>query len=104
MSQDTTRRPPMRRRYFLRGIGVTCGMLLCVALIYLVYLGFSYDGKCPVFFYTVSRSPPKACTFWEYVSEDMHMMALLMGAAYWPFVLALLVLPPFVGYLLDRRG
>ena len=94
----------MRGRYFLRGVYVSWGILLCVAIVYLVYTALSYDGKCPVFFYTVSMSRPRPCSFWEYVSDDMLLTTMLLGVAYWPFVLALLVLAPLVGHLFDRRG
>lgn len=92
----------MRRRYFLRGVYVTCGIFLCIAIAFLVQIGFSYDGNCGGFLPWLAG--PKPCSFWEYVSGNMLLFAVLLGATYWPLVLALLFLPPFVGYLFDRRG
>jgi len=47
---------------------------------------------------------PKPCSIWEYVAGNMLLFAVLLGATYWPLVLALLFLPPIVGYLFDRRA
>jgi hypothetical protein len=92
----------MKRRYFLRGVYVAFGIVLCIAIALLVQVGFSYDGKCGGFLPALAG--PRPCSFLEYVFANMLLFALLLGAAYWPFVLVLLFLPPFVGYLLDRRG
>ena len=92
----------MRRRYFLRGVYVACGIVLCIAIVFFVQIGFSYDGKCGGFHPWLAG--PRPCSFWEYVSGNMLLFAVLLGATYWPFMLAVLLLPPFVGYLFDRRG
>ena len=92
----------MSRRYLLRGMYVAWGILFCVAIISVVNLGIAYDGKCGGFFPGLSVRRP--CSLWEYVSGDMLAIAMVLVAAFWPLLLALLVLPPFVGYLLDRRA
>ena len=92
----------MRRRYFLRGVYVACGIVLCAATVLLVQIGFSYDGKCGGFLPALAG--PRPCAFWEYLFGNAFLFALLLGATYWPLVLAFLFLPPLVGYLLDRRA
>lgn len=91
----------MNRRYFRRGVWVACGIVLCIAIVSVVLMGFSYDGRCGGFFPGLSVRKP--CSFWEYVSGDMLVIALIMVTTFWPLVLVLLVLPPVVGYLFDRR-
>jgi hypothetical protein len=90
------------RLYLRRGAWVACGILFCIVIVFVVLTGFSYDGKCGGFFPGLSVRKP--CSFWEYVSGDMLVIAMIMGTTFWPLVLALLVLPPVAGYLLDRRG
>ena len=92
----------MSRRYLRCGVWIACGILLCIAIVFVVLAGFSYDGKCGGFFPGLSVRMP--CSFWEYASGDMLVIAMIMGTTFWPLVLALLVLPPVVGYLFDRRG
>jgi hypothetical protein len=91
-----------RRRYFLRGVYVACGIFLCIAIVLLVRIGFTYDGKCGGFFPALAG--PRPCSLAEYVFGNLLLFALLLGATYWPLVLALLLVPPLVGYLLDRRA
>ena len=91
----------MRRRYFLRGVYVACGIFLLVAIVLLVRIGITYDGNCGGFLPALAG--PRPCSLWEYVSGNLLLLALLLGATYWPLV-AVLFLPPFVGYLFDRRG
>jgi hypothetical protein len=92
----------MRRRYFWWGVCGTVASLLCIAIVLVVQLGFAYDGKCGGFLPWLAG--PKACSFWEYLSGTSLSVALILLDTYWPFILALLVLPAFVGYLFDRRG
>ena len=92
----------IRRRYFLRGLYVAGGVLLCIAIVLLVQIGLSYDGKCGGFLPALAG--PRPCSFWEYVVGNALLFALILGATHWPLVLAFLFLPPFVGYLLDRRA
>jgi hypothetical protein len=92
----------MSRRYLRRGMYVAGGVLLCVAIVSVVNLGIAYDGKCGGYF--PGLSVRRSCSLWEYVSGDMVAIAMVLVAALWPVLLALLLLPPFVGYLLDRRA
>jgi hypothetical protein len=92
----------MRRRYFLRGVWVACGILLCAAILFAVSTAFSYDGKCGGFF--PGLSVRRSCSFWEYISGDMVAIAMILALTFWPLVLMLLLVPPFVGHLLDRRA
>jgi hypothetical protein len=92
----------MRKRYFLRGVYVAIGIVLCIAIGLAVQIALSYDGKCGGFLPWLAG--PKPCSFWDYLSGNMLLFTLLFGSAYWPFLLALLILPPLVGFLLDRRG
>lgn len=90
-----------RPRYFVRGVYVACGMLLCFLIIYFVQIGLSYDGKCGGFFPGLSVRKP--CSFWDYLSGDVLAIAMIMGGALWPVAVALLALPPLAGYWFDRR-
>ena len=92
----------MSRRHVLRGASIAFGVLLCIAIVFVVRMGYSYDGKCGGFFPGLSARMP--CSFLEYVFGDMLVIAILLVDAFWPWLLAFLVLPIFVGYLLDRRG
>jgi hypothetical protein len=92
----------MRRRYLLRGVYVSGGLLLCVAIIAVVNLVIAYDGKCGGYFPGLSAR--RSCSLWEYLSGDMVAIAMVVLVALWPLVLTLLALPPLVGYLLDRRA
>ena len=90
-----------RRRYFWRGVYVSCGSVLCVAVVSLVQSTMSYRGECGGFFPSLAGS--RACSFWDYASFDL-MLYVVLSVAYWPIVLGMLLLPPLVGYVLDRRG
>ena len=92
----------MNRRYLLRGVWVACGILLCIAIGFIVLMGFSHDGKCGGFFPGLSVRKP--CSFWEYMSGDVLVIGMILGETFWPMVLALLALPLLVGYVVDRRG
>ena len=92
----------MSRRYLLRGMYVAAGILLCIAIVSVVNLGIAYDGKCGGFF--PGLSVRRSCSLWEYVSGDMLVIGMILLSAFWPLLLALLILPPFAGYLLDRRA
>ena len=92
----------MKRRNLLRGVYVACSILVLIALVSVVNLGLSYDGQCGGYFPGLSVRKP--CSFWQYVSGDMLAISMVLILAFWPLLLTLLVLPPFVGYLVDRRA
>ena len=92
----------MKRPNLRRGLYVACGILLCIAIVFVVSTLFAYDGLCGGFF--PGPSVRKPWSFWGYMSGDMLVMAMILMISFWPLVLALLVLPPLVGYWIDRRG
>jgi hypothetical protein len=92
----------MKRRHFLRGVYVACGIVLCIALAIILHTAVSYDGTCGGFLPALAG--PRPCSLFKYVFGTTLLLALLLGATYWPVVLAVLLLPPFVGYLIDRRS
>jgi hypothetical protein len=81
---------------------IACGFLLCILIVSVVSMGLAYDGKCGGYF--PGLSVRRSCSFWNYLSGDGFVIAMIMAVTFWPVVLVLLVLPPFVGYLLDRRA
>jgi hypothetical protein len=72
-----------------------------MAIIHVVNILVSYDGKCGGFFPGLSVRRP--CSLWQYATGDMLAIAMVLAITYWPAVLMLLVLPPLVGHLFDRR-
>lgn len=102
MVLDPRKQTVTKRRYFVRGMYVTCGILLCTAIALLVQIAASYDGKCGGFF--PGLAAPRPCSFLEYVGGNFVLLVVILGTAYWPVLLALVFLPPLVGYLYDRRG
>ncbi|MEO7728970.1 MAG: hypothetical protein ABIS45_17090 [Burkholderiales bacterium] len=91
----------MTRKYFKRGIYVAITIAICLALLYLVITGFAFDGKYGGFFPGVSA--PRSCSFWHYMSGDVLAIAMIVAITGWPLMLAIVILPPAVGYWLDRR-
>ena len=91
----------MTRKYFKRGIYVTFAIAISLALLILVIMGFAFDGKCGGFFPGVSA--PRACSFWNYMAGDVVAIAMVVAITVWPLGLAILILPPAVGYWLDWR-
>jgi hypothetical protein len=92
----------MRRRYFLRGVYVACGIVLFIVIVLLVQIASSYEGTCGGFLPALAG--PRPCSFWEYVLGNALLFVLPLGATYWQLVLAILFLPPIVGYFIDRRA
>jgi len=60
-----------------------------------------YDGECGGYFPGISVRQP--CSLLKYLSGDMLVIAMILVDTFWPLLLASLVVPPFVGYLVDRR-
>src|SRR5206468_3729550 len=81
------------------GVSVSCGSVLCVAVVSLVESSLSYRGECGGFIPSLAGARP--CSLWDYASFDL-MLYVVLSVAYWPFVLGMLLLPPLVGDLLDR--
>jgi hypothetical protein len=80
---------------------VTCGMIFSVTIVYIVNMMIAYDGKCGGFF--PGMSARRSCSLWQYATGDMLAIGIILAITYWPVVLTLLTLPPFVGHLFDRR-
>jgi hypothetical protein len=92
----------MRRPNLRRGVYVACGILLCIAIVFVASAVLGYDGLCGGFFPGLSTRKP--CSLWGYLSGDAFVIAMILMINLWPLVLASLVLPPVVGYWIDRRG
>jgi hypothetical protein len=90
-----------KHRYLWPGVAIACGTALCLAIVFLVSAGMSYDGKCGGFFPELSMRRP--CSFWGYLSGDVLAIALIVGVAYWPLALILMILAVAVVYFLNRR-
>ena len=88
-----------RRRYFWWGVYISCGAVLCIAVVSLVESVLSYRGECGGFFPALAGPTP--CSFWKYASFSFILLGVL-SIAYWPIALAILLLPPLFGYVLDR--
>jgi hypothetical protein len=91
-----------KRNNFLRGVYVAGAIVLFATIVSLVLMGMSYNGKCGGFF--PGLSAPRACSFLEYMFGDVVAISMVMISAFWPVILMVLIVPPFVGYLLDRRN
>ena len=90
-----------RGKYFRRGINVGCGTVAALAVVWFIGMGFFYDGKCGGFIPEISA--PMHCSFLEYEWADVLTVGMVLLVSYWPFVVAIFVVPPLIGYLLDRR-
>jgi hypothetical protein len=88
--------------------GFKIGLLISFVLLMVILLGFliagfrSYDGVC------ISVEPPEhPCTFIEYIIPYL-MMRLFFPIIIWPIgsylVAGLLLLLPFLGYLIGERN
>jgi len=91
-----------KRSYFWRGVFIACAAVLCFAIVFVVWMGTSYDGKCGGFFPELSVRRP--CSLWEYMSGDVFATALIAGVAYWPLLTALTILAVVVDYFIHRRS
>jgi hypothetical protein len=91
----------MKRRYFWWGLCGALAVLSFFAIVSVVQIASSYDGKCGGLMPFLAG--PRPCSIWEYVSGAVLLSISILLGTYWPLVLALLVIPPSVGYLLDRR-
>lgn len=92
------RMTPPSRRHFRRGIAVTGGLALGLAMLALALLLASHDGRCGGYF--PGLSAPRPCSRWDFVAADGPAIVLVLGADYWPLLLAL---PPAIGRWRDRR-
>ena len=79
----------------------TIASLLIVAVTFAVNLGIAFDGSCGGFFPGLWARQP--CSAREYATRDLVAIAVLLDVSYWALVLGLLILPPFLGHLIDLR-
>ena len=91
-----------KRRYLMRGVQIDLGVILLAAFALFLTLAWSYDGKCGGFLPFLSAAAP--CSFSHYVFGGMAVYTLILGIEFWPFVLGALLLPPLIGFLIDRRA
>ena len=92
----------MRWRYSSWGLYGALALFSFCAIAIVVSVASSYDGKCGGLMPWLAG--PKPCSFWEYISGNVLLVALILWEGYWPLVLALLVVPISVGYLFDRQA
>jgi hypothetical protein len=92
----------VKRRYFWWGLYGGLAVLSSFAIAIVVQIAFAYDGTCGGFIPFLAG--PKPCSFWEYISGSVLLVVLILWDEYWPLVLALLVVPASVGYLVDRQA
>jgi hypothetical protein len=86
----------------LRGTYFAGAIVLCAVIVSLILMGLSYNGRCGGFFPELSA--PRACSFLGYMFGDVVAISVIMISTFWPIVVVVLIVPPFVGYLLDRRS
>jgi hypothetical protein len=91
----------MKRRYFWWGLCGAAAVLSFFAVVSVVQIAFSYDGKCGGLMPFLAG--PRPCSFWQYVSGGILLSISILLGTYWPLVVALLVVPTSVGFLLDIR-
>jgi hypothetical protein len=92
----------MKRRYFWWGLFGGLAVLSFSAIAIVVQIAFAYDGKCGGFIPFLAG--PRPCSLWEYISGAVPLFVLILLDEYWSLVLAVLVVPASVGYLVDRQA
>jgi hypothetical protein len=92
----------MKRKYVWWGLRCGLTVLVCLVVLIVVMIAFSFNGQCGGLMPFLSG--PRPCSFWEYFSGETYLTLLIVLVTYWPVVLGLLVVPVSVGYLLDRRS
>lgn len=90
-----------RQQYLRRGIYIACALVAGAIGVFVTCMALSHDGKCSGVFPGLSE--PQHCSLWQYLTGEGLAVALLLLLTYWPLVAVVVVLPPAVGYFLDRR-
>jgi hypothetical protein len=88
-----------KRKYFLFGLFGPIAILAVASISIILDIAAGYNGKCGGFLPWLAG--PKPCSFWEYVSGNSGAVFLIVWITYWPFLLALILLPPVIGLLVD---
>jgi hypothetical protein len=91
-----------KRKYFLIGAFGPLALLVVASIVTILGIAFTYDGKCGGLIPWLAG--PKPCSFWEYVSGSSSATFIIVWLAYWPFILALLLVPPITGLILDMQA
>lgn len=91
----------MRRRYCWWGLYVSLAMLMAITIAALVPIAMAYDGQCGSFMPFLGG--PRPCSLWEHLSREAGLLFFVF-LGYWPLVLALLILPAWIGYMFDRHA
>lgn len=92
----------MKRRYAWCGFYAGLAALALFTIAIVVQIAFAYDGKCGGLFPFLAG--PRPCSIWEYIRESVLFALVILWIEYWPFAVALLIVPASLGYLLDRRA
>jgi hypothetical protein len=91
-----------RNSPLFRGVYIAGAVLLCVAIIFALRMGLSYDGKCGGMLPEVSAQRP--CSLWSYMTGDVLAIAVVVGITYWPLLFILIVAAVLLGYFFGRRA
>jgi hypothetical protein len=95
----------MNERENLRlGVYLSCVIVLFISVFYFVTFAVSFHGKCGLSWTGLTTSVE--CSIVDYASFifKLTIFAIAVTAiTFWPIALGILVLPPLIGYLLDRR-
>lgn len=91
-----------RHRNLRRGACITGAIVAVSTLVLVACLGYSYDGRCSGFFPELSAA--QQCSLWQYVSGEGLAIALVLLWGYWPIIMAIVALPPALGYFIDWRA
>jgi hypothetical protein len=89
-----------RRSYSRWGWLVSCGIGLCIAGILFVQSYSSYTGECGLMPFI---GGPHPCSLGDHMSSDLTLVIGIGGVVYGPILVGVLLIPPLVGSLLDRR-
>ncbi|MCI0613752.1 hypothetical protein L0244_12270 [bacterium] len=91
-----------KRKYFYFGFFGPIAILTVASILIILQIAFRYNGKCGGFLPWLAG--PMPCSFWEYVSGNSIATFTVVWIAYWPFLLALIAVPPLVGLVLDVQA
>jgi hypothetical protein len=90
------------RKYFLWGFFVPLSILAITSILTAIKIAIAYDGKCGGFLPWLAG--PQPCSFWKYFSGNSSMILTIVWISYWPFILAFIFVPAFIGFFLDRKA
>src|SRR5690348_12725814 len=91
-----------RHSYSWWGWCVSCGIVLCIAVVLFVPIARTYHGTCGGFIPEIST--PQPCSFEAHMSFYLYLTVGTEGVVYGPILVGVLLIPPLVGSMLDRRG